>query len=304
MNDNQRNTSDMFKLVKGFCVDHSELTSKWPDFQPVFTEFTGYISDIDDIGAKQLVDLTSETKAKTVMRKALTDTMFGMSVQCAPYAKVREDEVLFSKVYLKKKGLYNLPDAELVTTANNFFAVVTDLLPNLTGYDITSEQVKDGKKLASDYSEKYQKPKDAKAQVSSYTEQLNLIIAKAKKALTKIDFIVKAGLAKEPALLAEYLLKRIVPKLGHGKRALDCWFIDASTGVALAGFELKIHLLNQPQLKKNIKKTGKKGRCYFNSLPEGEYVFEVSHLGYVTATGTFYITTGEMTKLVVKVSKK
>ena len=144
------------------------------------------------LSGKQMVDLTVETKAKTAMRKVLTSTLLNMSVQCFPYKKVRQDEVLFSKVYLKESTIRALPAAELVTTENNFFTVVTELLPNLTGYDITSELVTEGRKLASDYAEKYLKPKDEKVQVSSYTKQPDVIYPVAKKALKKIDFIALA----------------------------------------------------------------------------------------------------------------
>ena len=62
--------------------------------------------------------------------------------------------------------------------------------------------------------------------------------------------------------------------------------------------------MNQSQIKKNIKKSGKKGGSYFNKLTPGDYVYEISHYGYVTATGTFFVNSVEMTKLIVKLSKK
>ncbi len=303
MTDAQRNKGDMYKLIRQLFIDNPDITIKWKDFALCFVAFSAYIDDIDAIAKKQKQALDGEVKAKTKNRKDLITTLIALSDQCTAYARVKEDVDLLAKVLLGTSKLRALPDAELVSKALVFLDDVKALLPKLDGYDITTADLDAAILQTQVYNKAYLKPKGDKQQVSSFTAQLDGIFKANDKELVKIGSIVKAGGKKDPAFYAEYLMKRKISKVGRGKRAFECWLIDSATGVVLPNFLIKVHLVGEEQLKKNIRKSGKKGGTFINNLAAGEYVYEISHLGYVVATGKFYITSGEMTKIVVKMSK-
>jgi len=56
-------------------------------------------------------------------------------------------------------------------------------------------------------------------------------------------------------------------------------------------------------LVKNVKKAGKTGGINANNMAAGEYIYEISLGGYVTATGSFFINDGQMTTVTVRLEK-
>ena len=150
----------------------------------------------------------------------------------------------------------------------------------------------------------FRKPNLAKKGKKTYTVQLKKLFAVLKVFQAKLDSIVEGVSDEHFEFWATYQNTRVVPKLGVHKTSFMLLVLDALTNKGKPNVLIHIWLKGEPQLAKNIKKSGKKGRINIRTLPEGEYVYEIVYLSYKTLTGSFFIHQGEFTKLQVVMEKE
>ena len=305
MNLRQRNKLNMYVLLKEFLLGSTDVTDTWPKFAPLFLAFCGFITEIFTISGKQEEDKTGVASKKAELRGNLEESIKDVSRKCCGYGTVDNDPEFLAKVKLKKGEPERFADADLLTFGENLQTNAEANKEKVAPYDLTDEDLKALGALITQFKASYTKPVSEIEDTSELTELLDKVFASADEELVKMDAIVNAGKTKQPAFNVQYFLKRVVKNAGVHHRALGMWALDFETGDPLYGAMFKIHLKNGEQLKKNIKTTGKKGGIWFNSLPPGDYVFEVSYFGYVTASGTFSINGKSLTmvKVVVKMKK-
>lgn len=314
MTDPQRNKLNMYVLVKDFLLASVTITNKIVVFAALFSTFNDHILQIFAVSEQQERDQKGVTQTKQTVRAALIAQIEKISRKCVGYASGVDDNVFLQMVRVATSHLKNMADADLVKKAEDMVTVVTPKLPVLAGYNITVSELENLSGLKADFVSIYTAPAGNKKTKSQLTEKLNALFGNTDALLSKMDDQVGALYDTDPEFYAEYTKKRLLVKSGKRQRAFQMWITDAETGLPIKNAVVKLLLKTDSngmkamtssgaELVKNVKKAGAQGGLIQNSMAAGEYSYEVSLGGYITATGTFFVNGGQMTEVRVKMGK-
>lgn len=314
MTDPQRNKLNMYVLVKDFLLASVTITNKIVVFAALYTAFNDYIAEIFAISEQQERDQKGVTQTKQTVRAALVAQLDKISRKCVGYASGVNDAVFLQMVRIATSQLKAMADADLVKKAEDMVTVVTPKLPALAGYNITASELDSLSGLKTDFVSIYTAPAGNKKTKSQLTEKLNQVFSSTDNVLGKMDDQVGSLFDTDAAFHDEYFKKRVLVKLAKRQRSFQMWITDAETGLPIKNAVVKLlqktdsngikaMTSSGADLVKNVKKAGAQGGLLQNSMAAGEYSYEVSLGGYVTATGTFFVNSGQMTEVRVKLVK-
>lgn len=315
MTDPKRNKLNMYVLVRDFLLASVTITNKIAVFAALFATFNDYILEIFAISEQQERDQKGVTLTKQAMRAALIAQMEKISRKCVGYASGVDDNVFLQMVRVTASQLKGMADVDLVKKAEDMVTIVTPRLPDLEGYTITEKDLDTLSGFKADFVSIYTAPAGNKKTKSQLTEQLNVLFSKTDAQLGKMDDQVGSLFDTDAAFHDEYFQKRKIVNLARRLRAFQMWITDAETGIPIKNAVVKIWMKadsngmkattsSGADLAKNVKKAGAQGGLIQNNMAAGEYSYEVTLGGYVTATGTFFVNSGQMTEVRVKLVKR
>ena len=314
MTDSQRNKLNMYVLVKDFLLASVTITNKIVVFAALFSTFNDYIIEIFAVSEQQERDQKGVTQTKQTVRAALIAQMEKISRKCVGYASGVDDNVFLQMVRVATSRLKNMADADLVKKAEDMVTIVTPKLSVLAGYNITASDLDSLSGLKADFMSIYTAPAGNKKSKSQLTEKLNGLVSNTDTVLGKMDDQVGTLYDTDAAFHNEYFKNRELVKLASRQRAFQMWITDAETGLPIKNAVvtllmkavsngMKAAASSGSELAKTVKKAGAQGGLIQNSMAAGEYSYEVSLGGYVTAKGTFFVNGGQMTEVRVKMGK-
>ena len=314
MTDSQRNKLNMYVLVKDFLLASVTITNKIVVFAALFSTFNDYITEIFAVSEQQERDQKGVTQTKQTVRAALIAQMEKISRKCVGYASGVDDNVFLQMVRVSTSRLKNMADADLVKKAEDMVTIVTPKLSVLAGYNITASDLDSLSGLKADFMSIYTAPAGNKKSKSQLTEKLNGLVSNTDTVLGKMDDQVGTLYDTDAAFHNEYFKNRELVKLASRQRAFQMWITDAETGLPIKNAVvtllmkavsngMKAAASSGSELAKTVKKAGAQGGLIQNSMAAGEYSYEVSLGGYVTAKGTFFVNGGLMTEVRVKMGK-
>ncbi len=304
MNTAQYNYLNMSTLMRDFLLASHDITDKLTDFGEPFAGLCSTITQIEAVAALQVQNKTGITVSKSSVHKALILAMVGISIKCKRYARVNKNPEFRALTKMTKSGLNNLGDKALIIKCQSFIETVQAKLADLASVKVTAESIHDLSQLLESFNQIFQQPETSVQNKKELTAQLKVLFVTLKEFQKTLDDIAEGISDEEPAFYNSYLIKRVVPKLGVRQAAFMLTLLDYLTQKGKPNVEIRIRLKGGPQLKKYIKKSGKKGRILIRSLAPGEYVYEIVYLGYKTLTGSFFIHEGETTKLTFVMEKE
>lgn len=311
MTDPLRNKLNMYVLVRDFLLASVTITNKIAVFAALFSTFNDYIQEIFAISEQQERDQKGVTQTKQTIRAALIAQLEKISRKCVGYASGVDDNVFLQMVRVATSQLKNMADADLVKRAEDMVTVVTPRLPDLAGYNVTASDLDSLTGLKADFVSIYTAPAGNKKTKSQLTQKLNALFNTTDALLGKMDDQARTLYDTDPDFYNEYAKKRVLVKLAKRQRAFQMWISDDETGLPIKNAVVKLTLKagsngmkaaasGGPDLAKIVKKAGAQGGLIQNNMAAGEYTYEVSFGGYVTATGTFFVNDGQMTEVRMK----
>jgi len=314
MNDSKRNKLNMMVSVDDFLLASVTITNKIVVFAALFSVFHDYVQEIFAVSEAQERDQKGVTKTKQSVRDVLIAKMEMIVKKSIGYASGIEDQDLLQVVRIATSQLKAMADVDLVKKAEKLVTELTPRLPDMAGYNVVQADLDELTSLKTDFKSIYTTPVGIKKTTKQLTEQLNGLFSKADIQLGKLDDQVGSLFDTDVAFHNDYFQKRIIVKLAKRYRALQMWVLDNETGLPLRNAVVKIAIkegsnsMNALQssgadLVKTVKKAGAKGGILQNNMAAGEYTYEVSLGGYVTATGSFFIIDGQMTEVRVRMGK-
>ena len=314
MNDSKRNKLNMMVSVDDFLLASVTITNKIVVFAALFSVFHDYVQEIFAVSEAQERDQKGVTKTKQSVRDVLIAKMEMIVKKSIGYASGIEDQDLLQVVRIATSQLKAMADVDLVKKAEKLVTELTPRLPDMAGYNVVQADLDELTSLKTDFKSIYTTPVGIKKTTKQLTEQLNGLFSKADIQLGKLDDQVGSLFDTDVAFHNDYFQKRIIVKLAKRYRALQMWVLDNETGLPLRNAVVKIAIkegsnsMNASQssgadLVKTVKKAGAKGGILQNNMAAGEYTYEVSLGGYVTATGSFFIIDGQMTEVRVRMGK-
>jgi hypothetical protein len=313
MDDRQRNKLNMYVLVKDFLLASVVITNKIEALTSLISTFSGYVAEIFTVSEKQERDFKGVTKNKRAIRDALIKMILKVSKKSVGYASGASDEEFLGVIRFGKSHLGHMADAQLLEKAEDLVKIVTPKLPELAGYLVTANDMDTLSGLTDDFRKIYTVPTGNKKSKATLTKQLKLLYSKTDEVLVKIDKQVDALFDTDTEFHDRYFKNRALVNLGKRYRALQMWLTDNETGLPLSNAVVKVYMkadgTSMPTnpdntLLKFVKKSGEKGGIYQNNMPAGEYIYEISKGGYVTATGTIYVNDGVMSLVRVGMVKR
>lgn len=301
----------MYVSVDELLLASVTITNKIVIFAALFSVFHDYIQEIFAVSGEQDRDQKGVTKSKKAIRDALIAKLEMVTRKSTGYASGVEDYVLLQTVRIASSQLKAMADADLVKKVEDLVKELTPKLPVLAGYNIVAADLDALMVLNADFKSIYTVPVGMKKTKKQLTEQLDTLFDKADVQLGKMDDQVNTLYDTDAVFHSEYFKKRVLVKLAKRYRALQMLILDIETGLPLKGAIVKMAMKEGSNgmkavgadLVKNVKKAGKTGGINANNMAAGEYIYEISLGGYVTATGSFFINDGQMTTVTVRLEK-
>jgi 5-hydroxyisourate hydrolase-like protein (transthyretin family) len=314
MKDLDRNKLNMFVMVDEFLLASVTITNKIVIFAALYQVFKDYVTEIFAVSEEQEKDQKGVTKTKQAVREALIAQLEKITRKCVGYASGVEDFVLLQMVRIASSQFKIMADADLVKKAESLVTELTPRLPDLEGYNVVESDLDLLTSLKNDFKSIYTAPVGNRKTKKQLTEQLSVLFSKTDAQLGKMDDQVGTLFDTDAAFHDEYFKKRVIVKLARRMRAFQMWITDDVTGLPVKKARVKIikkdgsDVTKAAQsvgsdLAKNVKVSGAGGGVANNNMEAGEYYYEVSLGGYVTATGSFFVNDGLMTEVRVRLVK-
>lgn len=303
MTDRQRDKLNMYVLVQDFLLASAPITNRWTVFAPLFTGFTDIVKQVFTISGQQNDDYTGITKLKRQLQEKLAGKIEDISVKCTAYATVAEDVAFLSLVKFTKTRVMRMADADLVKTAETFYANVLPKLPLVADYDLVQADMDELLALKNEFLAIYTQPRGKIKESKMLTSSLGSLFAKADKILLKVDALVQSAQKKEPVFADEYFKKRAISKTASRKLALQLSVLNDATGEPQPKAKISIAAKSGADLVKVVKRSGAQGMITAKNMADGEYEYTVEYNGFQKETGTFFVNNGVMTKVEVRLKK-
>ena len=292
----------MYALVKEFLLASVTITNKWAVFATYLAAFTTYLTEIYSLSAHEQPGSQITTSQKAEIRTALIKIIQIVNEKCRGYARSVDNKELLFVFKPIKKELGKLSAISLLAFGDAILLHAAPLVSVAGGFDLTAGDIELLTSLLNQFRTIFPKPKGNIKLTKKQTARLDQLFGLSDGELEKMDDVIFSGRSTLPDFCSAYAFKREIVKLPKHVRAFILQLNEQDGGKGMNLVKVWIWLKDHPESKIR-KKTGKKGGVVINHLADGIYQFEVTHMGYVKVSGTFAITSGEMTKVVVNMVK-
>lgn len=305
----------MYLAVKELVPAYATITANIPNFSTNLTSFLGVVTQISALAVQQKTSKKGLASNKNTLKNTLATQTADMARKLTTYATFTNNANLLEEVKMTESGLKLLPDTAVSDFAQIIYAKVQSNLASLTNYGLTAATQTAYMALITSYTNSIGKPRAGQSDGKSVTKQLANLYRDADKYLRNIDLGVEVVRLSQVNFYNAYHAARKVIDSGNGKLSLKVLVKDADTDEALKIVTVTVVLkaggINPDGTpnetggtgKMIVKKTADKGGFTLKGLADGQYVVTLKKVGYVTQTHNINVTSGELTKLTVKLKK-
>ncbi|HNW51124.1 MAG TPA: carboxypeptidase-like regulatory domain-containing protein [Prolixibacteraceae bacterium] len=311
MNTNQEDKLSMYYAVKEVCENYQSTWSSNAVFAATYNLWVAKIPLIEINRDAQIEQTTGITTDKTAKRLAMAENALFIANRLQSYANVMNNSELLESIKYSASDLKKARDVDIVGICNTILAKANAHAAAIESYGVTLEKITDLQTAITAYSEMLAKPKAAKAQTKTATENLIKLFKETDELLTKrMDLDIELFKASMPEFYSQYKTARIVIATGGGAtsvlgnvtlagsnepvKGVSFTFTADTTGLMKAAMG--------ETTKPIVKKSAAKGSFRIN-LPEGTYQVVVSKIGFKEQTLTITVARGETTNLKVELEK-
>jgi hypothetical protein len=303
MNSRQENKLTMMMVFRDFLLGNTIITDNWPSFAELFASMVNYIQQILVLANKQGVDIKGFAKAKTRMRADMTIRAMSLVGKMHAYATIIEDDVLKQKLSISKSELDGMPDTVVAAKCNEIANMADALKEAVENYGIKPIMISELVTLVESYTAAVPTTKTAIKDKKQVTEDTDALFDSCDKVIGKIDALAEMERYEKPQFYSSYWSSRKTEDTGRRTRALQFYVYDSEAGSPVVKAKVMARKKGGSELSKSVKRTSTMGGFWMNNAAAGEYEYEVTMGGYVTATGSYFINDGVMTEVEVKLVK-
>ena len=311
MNINQEDKFSMYYVVKNTCEKYQTTWTTNAVFAATYNLWVAKIPLIEQNRDAQTLETTGITTDKTAKRNSMTEKTLFMINRLQSYANVVNNPELLESIKYSASDLKKSRDTDVVGICNTVLAKSNANAAAIVTYGVTAAMITELQAAITAYSATLAKPKAAKSQTKTATENLTKLFKEADELLVKrLDLDIELFKTSKPEFYSQYKTARIIIPTGGGATSVLGSVSLAGSGEPLKGVSFTFVAENNGMMKAAstetvkpiVKKSADKGK-FRASLPENTYKVIVEKIGYKKQEVTITVVNGETTNLNIELEK-
>ncbi len=311
MNINQEDKFSMYYVVKNTCEKYQTTWTTNAVFAATYNLWVAKIPLIETNRDAQTLETTGITTDKTAKRAAMTEKTLFMENRLQSYANVVNNPELLESIKYSASDLKKARDTDVIGICNTVLAKATTNAAAILAYGVTAAMITELQAAITAYSTTLAKPKAAKSQTKTATENLTKLFKEADELLTKrLDLDIELFKTSKPDFYSQYKTARIIIPTGGGATSVLGSVTHAGSGEPLKGVIFTFVAENNGMMKTAttetakpiIKKSADKGK-FRATLPENSYRVTVEKIGFKKQELIITVANGETTNLNIELEK-
>ncbi|MDD2285652.1 MAG: carboxypeptidase-like regulatory domain-containing protein [Paludibacter sp.] len=311
MNINQEDKFSMYYVVKNTCEKYQTTWTTNAVFAATYNLWVAKIPLIEQNRDAQTLETTGITTDKTAKRNSMTEKTLFMINRLQSYANVVNNPELLESIKYSASDLKKSRDTDVIGICNNVLAKASANAAAIATYGVTAAMITELQTAITAYSATLAKPKAAKSQTKTATENLTKLFKEADELLVKrMDLDIELFKTSKPDFYSQYKTARIIIPTGGGATSVLGSVSLAGSGEPLKGVSFTFVAENNGMMKAAstetvkpiVKKSADKGK-FRASLPENTYRVIIEKIGFKSQEVTITVANGESTNLNIELEK-
>ena len=312
MNINQEDKFSMYYVVKNTCEKYQTTWTTNAVFAATYNLWVAKIPLIEQNRDAQILETTGITTDKTAKRNSMTEKTLFMINRLQSYANVVNNPELLESIKYSASDLKKSRDTDVIGICNTVLAKATANTTAIATYGVTAAMITELQAAITAYSATLAKPKAAKSQTKTATENLTKLFKEADELLVKrLDLDIELFKTSKPEFYSQYKTARIIIPTGGGATSVLGSVNLAGSGEPLKGVSFTFVAETNGMMKTAaatettkpiVKKSADKGK-FRAMLPENTYKVIVEKIGYKKQEVTITVVNGETTNLNIELEK-
>lgn len=312
MNINQEDKFSMYYVVKNTCEKYQTTWTTNAVFAATYNLWVAKIPLIEQNRDAQILETTGITTDKTAKRNSMTEKTLFMINRLQSYANVVNNPELLESIKYSASDLKKSRDTDVIGICNTVLAKATANTTAIATYGVTAAMITELQAAITAYSATLAKPKAAKSQTKTATENLTKLFKEADELLVKrLDLDIELFKTSKPDFYSQYKTARIIIPTGGGATSVLGSVNLAGSGEPLKGVSFTFVAETNGMMKAAaatettkpiVKKSADKGK-FRATLPENTYKVIVEKIGYKKQEIMITVANGETTNLNIELEK-
>jgi hypothetical protein len=311
MNTNQEDKFSMYYVVKNTCEKFQTTWTTNAVFAATYNLWVAKIPLIEQNRDAQTLETTGITTDKTAKRDSMTEKTLFMINRLQSYANVVNNPELLESVKYSASDLKKSRDTDVIGICNTVLAKANANAAAIVTYGVTAAMITELQTAITAYSATLAKPKAAKSQTKTATENLTKLFKEADELLTKrLDLDIELFKVSKPDFYSQYKTARIIIPTGGGSTSVLGSVIVSGSGEPLKGVSFSFVAETNGMMKAAatetakpiVKKSADKGK-FRATLPENTYRVLIEKIGFKPQEVTITVANGETTNLNIELEK-
>jgi hypothetical protein len=311
MNINQEDKFSMYYVVKNTCEKYQTTWTTNAVFAATYNLWVAKIPLIEQNRDAQTLETTGITTDKTAKRNGMTEKTLFMINRLQSYANVVNNPELLESIKYSASDLKKSRDTDVIGICNTVFGKANANAAAIATYGVTAAMITELQAAITAYSATLAKPKAAKSQTKTATENLTKLFKEADELLTKrLDLDIELFKTTRPDFYSQYKTARIIIPTSGGATSVLGSVTNAGSGEPLKGVSFTFVAENNGLMKTAatetvkpiVKKSADKGK-FRATLTENTYRVVIEKIGYKKQEVTITVAKGETTSLNIELEK-
>jgi hypothetical protein len=311
MNVNQEDKLNMYYVVKNTCEKYQATWTSIAAFAATYNLWVAKIPLIEQNRDAQTASTTGVATDTTAKRQTMADKALFMANRLQSLANATNNAELLESVQYSASDLKKARGVDVVGFCNTILAKANANAANLVTYGVTPAMITDLQAAITAYSTSLAKPKAAKSQTKTATENLATLFKDSYDLLTKrLDLDIELFKTSKPDFYSQYKTARIIIATNGSASSVLGSVTSAGSGEPLKGVTFTFVPGTNGQMKAAaaetvkpiVKKSAAKGK-FRASLAEGTYRVTVGKIGFKEQEVVITVANGETTNLKIELEK-
>jgi hypothetical protein len=311
MNAHQVDKLNMYYVVKNTCEKYQATWVTNAVFAATYNLWVAKVPLIEQNRDAQTVGTTGITTNTAAKRLIMIDKALFIENRLQSLANVTGNSELLESVQYTATEMKTRRGVDVVSMCNAILLKANANATSLVAYGVTAAMITDLQNAIIDYSTSFAKPKAAKSQTKTATENLLKLFKEAEGLLiNRMDLDIEIFKTSKPDFYSQYKTARIVISTGGGGSSVLGSVTSAGSGEPLKGVTFTFVAGNNGLMKATtsetakpvVKKSAAKGK-FRVALAEGIYTVRVGKIGFKEQEVVITVANGERTNLKVELEK-
>ena len=311
MNRAQEDKLSMFYVVRHTCEKYRDTWAGNAVFAATYGQWAAKIPLIEQNRDAQLLEISGITVDKLAKRKSMTDKALFAVNRLRSYATVANNPELRESVKYSATDLKKSRDSDLAGICGIVAAKASAHAAAIAAYGVSAAVIGELQAAIASFMAVIAKPKSAKSQAKTGTENIARLLREANELLTmRMDLDIEQFRTLKPEFYSQYKSARIISATKGRVSAVVGRAASAATGEGLKGVTftfvpepaLPVRETGHDRPRPVVKKSAAKGR-FRVPLPENTYRVTAEKLGYKKQMHMVTVVSGERTYLDVALER-